>query len=359
MNTWKERLSNYFFSETRVNTLGILRFFLCIGIVRQVYARSRNMLNLELTDGTYDLPPIAHLLPFPSIENAAQFEIFYLLLTASLFMAAVGFLTRFNLIFSGLGSIYVSAILYSVGFFDHEMAPISQILLILAFAPGSLSFSVDRLLLYFFKKDVRQKTDVLTYFADMHASLWGKRLILLLLAVVYLSAGLSKFRYTGFKWLDGQTLGYYLSEEPRAANEDRQLFYGQNTITEEHKWKDGFGMHAHTYGNYQTSNFWNEVGLYLSDHPFLMMLLSIMAVSTELALFFIILGKWYQNALLVLAYMLHTGIGLLMGLDFGTYRILIIFLLDWELIFDFVLKKSALARRTFEGLVSLKLKYFS
>ncbi len=90
---------------------------------------------------------------------------------------------------------------------------------------------------------------------------WGTQLMLVLIVLLFFSAGVSKLRYSGLAWADGQTLSFYLdggtglripdpeSDGYLAPNSTWRKGFSQ-FVTSEHPtdlWKDGVGLEGYLY----------------------------------------------------------------------------------------------------------------
>ncbi|WOD43384.1 HTTM domain-containing protein [Hwangdonia lutea] len=320
--------------------LSILRFLLSIVMGKYVLERLNAIFQLE-NNLQYALSKtwFTSLLPdvFLVLDTNLYTTVKFLIIISA-FGAALGILGRLNLLILALSCFYVFGVGEGIGVFDHHASLPSQVIFALALVPGSMTLSIDYLLLQFYYK---RKMKILDLASNPK---WGLNLILALVAITYFSAGVSKLRYGhGVSWLDGSTLGFYLKERTKNydANES-QLIIGDSKIKENEKWKDEFGFIAHTYGNFQTKKKLNDIAEYIARNKFLVVGLSIGSVLFELLAFIVFINTKYRNIYLISAIIFHLSIGSLMGISFRQYRLICFFLIDWDFYLRFVLKKLKL-----------------
>ena len=252
---------------------------------------------------------------------------FTILIIVSALGAAFGFLGRFNLFVLALSSFLLGGLIEGLGNFDHNYSLPSQVLLILALVPGSMRISLDSLLLkkyrLFGAKAILQNAD------------WGLHLVLTVVVVTYFTAGISKIRYGGTDWLDGSTLTFYLqNHDSRYASGSRQLLIANTRDSKTANFKDHYGFEAHTYGNYQRSKFNEKIADWLVSKPALVAFFSLMTLIIEICGFVVFFNSKWRNTYLFTAILMHTSIGILMGLYFSKYRLICLLLMDWKLIIN-------------------------
>ncbi len=246
--------------------------------------------------------------------------------------AAFGFLGRVNLFILALLSFLLGGITEGLGNFDHNFSLPSQVLFVLALVPGSMKISLDGLL---FKKTFK-RYDI----GSTGHSGWGLNLILALLVTTYFTAGISKIRYGGAQWLEGSTLRFYLQNHvSKYPSGTKQLLIANKSDAQTDNWKDGYGFEAHTYGNYQRSKFNEKIADWLVEKPRLVSFFALMTLLIEVGGFVVFFNSKWRNAYLVTAILMHTSIGVLMGLYFTKYRLICFCLMDWKPILSKARKK--------------------
>lgn len=331
----------YSFLKKCINSpLSLLRFILPLFFGKKVYENLDYNFYLENAATNYSLSKtwILELLPNSIFTlNYNEFIILKSILLMSTICAIIGLLGRLNLLFLSITGFIIFGMVEGYGIFDHHMSLPNQIIFVMALVPGTMKISIDNWLLCFFKKQN----------INNQPRKWGLQLILLLLAMTYFTAGVSKLRYgDGIKWLDGSTLSFYLMERSeKYKNGSVQILIGDKKIKTENKWKDEFGFIAHTYGNYQTSKKWNNIAEYIADNKILIILLSIGSLLFELSAFFLFFNSKYRNVYLLSAILFHISIGQLMGISFRQYQLICFCLIDWNLIFKYL--KNYLIRFNF------------
>lgn len=249
-------------------------------------------------------------LPYPMPEDFLGG--FGLLMRIAGFCALAGIFTRLSLFIFSVGFLYLAGGQSSWGFFGHTPALPAQILLILALAPGVDALSLDR---WIDRRD----------FCAPAVPAWGLRLVLVLLALIYFSAGVSKLRYSGLEWTDGHTLGFYMKGMSRS---NLQQFAGPPGVPEALRWKDGFGLENYLYATPQT-----KAGAWALNYPPVLKTFSILTLVTELFFPLVIFGGWLRTFWLLAGAFFHLGSEIFLKVDFRPYLVVCLLLIDWEKVF--------------------------
>lgn len=335
--------NSYFFSSANLLSIGVLRIILVFlsasNLFRNLDTHFQDAMLNELHERSLLVDFLGNTV-FYYIESS----LFSIIFIASAIGSLIGLFTRPSLFIFGLYVIYLTGLRTSMGIFDHSYSLISQVILILAFIPGSTNLSLDRAFKWFlnYKKGLKPPVWELLY--RPLDKVWGVRLLLILLACVYFTAGFSKVRYGGVKWLDGNTLSHYLSgnASPTKQGFTPPMFLSDRKVTNHEKWKDGFGLYGYSYGNRQSNSFALKAGNFVANNPYLIISLSILTVIFELCSFCLLIDRWPRNLYLAGAIMLHTSIGFFMNLVFIQFRIICFLLIDWQWVFNQV---SALIKK--------------
>jgi hypothetical protein len=323
-------VDRYLFAERNLLVIGILRMALVYQLMRYVFLNHEVEFSNSLIN---QLHQRSFLIDFLSKTIFFNFPVSVLMAvyTASAFGAFFGIFTRLSLFVFGFFSMYMIGFGASLGVFDHVNCLISQIIILMALIPGSTNLSFDRLIRYFLKYRKGEHFILYQAFFKAKDSVWGLRLMLILLAYVYFAAGFSKVRYGGLKWVDGNTLAFYLDGRANPAKLGRipPMFLSSQEVKTQEKWKDGFGLYSYSYGNRQYSRLARKAGEFIASKPGLIMLFAIATVLFELSGFLILIDGWPRTVYLLGAILMHVSIGVLMNLDFISYRILDFLLIDW------------------------------
>lgn len=159
--------------------------------------------------------------------------------------------------------------------------------------------------------------------------------MLILLAYVYFVAGFSKVNYSRLRWVDGETLTFYMGGRASSAvyGSTPPMFLTDTNVEAKDKWKDGFGLTSYSYGNRQYSKIGIKAGKFVASIPALMLAMALGTVLFELAGFVILIDGWPRSAYLVGAMFMHISIGFFMNLDFISYRLLDLLLIDWPWVY--------------------------
>lgn len=254
-------------------------------------------------------------------------------------LSVIGLATRPALLALALLGLFARSVEVSQGVFDHESSLTTQVLIVLAFAPGTNSISLEHLIRWW----RAGRKDLLGYLTAPYRR-WGVLLIIGVLALTYTASGLSKLRFGGFGWLDGQTLGFYL--RGLTAGETVYMVGGGPAT-----WRDDFGLEMYTYGNYNFGNYHPSalagVVEWMANTPAVMIALSVATVALELCGFLLFVPR--LRSVLLIGYIgMHSTIGLLMGLPFAEYQIVCFLLIEWERIIPFVATWLRSRRRSAE-----------
>lgn len=324
--SWWER---FWFSPVRNRGVGILRIVLCAYLFGTLSERFLIMHWAFETPREFFVPGLAlrYLpLPFPmGDEQAEYFKIAMRLLGAC---CVLGILTRPSLILFCIGYWYLAAVDSGWGWHDHGPSLVAQVTAVLAVAPGVRAFSVDSVFLN------RQGTLWQRFGGTAMVPAWGLRLILVLVAFFYLTAGVSKLRYGGIRWMDGETLSFYLSGGSLSST--LQQYGTADEVPPEHLWKDGYGLQHYLYGA-RPSNLAKEI----SRNRLLCMLFSVGTIVLEIGFPLVLLGGVAQTILLLSGAAFHASIIFFMGISFMPWLLLELALVDWEDLLRRIAKKSA------------------
>lgn len=326
-------LDTYFFSERRLIPLGLLRIFLVFFSIERYMGNILRGISFQDPQlyALHERSFLVKLLSYPFgllEENLLVFALLYYLAAGC---ALIGLFTRPALFLFGLFTLYLTGVTTSHGIFNHEASLVSQVLILLAFVPGTKALSADNAIKWFFKTKDKTIASLGSALAGARVPVWGYKLLLLLLAFTYFTAGVSKIRYGGLQWLDGKTLTHYMDGSASPFTEGKKpIFISPPDVPEEAKWKDGFGIYSFSFGNRQASPFWRATGEAIVANRFYITTLTVLSVFFELAAFTMLFAGWPRTLYLLGAIMMHNSIGVLMNLPFSEYQILCFFLIDWR-----------------------------
>jgi len=268
-----------------------------------------------------------HLMPESWLSFGPESQFLFIMIILCAVGATLGIAGRLCLFLLAGLEFFIGGNFETLGIFDHNSSLSSQVVLILALVPGSMRISID---FFIYKKYFNKDNPKALNFPPPK---WGLNLILILLVLTYFTAGISKIRHGGLKWLDGATLGFYLENYVAdfPAGEQQLLIANEARYSDEH-WKDTIGFEAHTYGNYQYRPAFKKLGSWFAERPPLVIGISVITILFEFTWFIVFINSRYRNIYLIAAFVTHTMIGVLMGLYFLHYRFICLCLLDWNLI---------------------------
>ncbi|GAB4237976.1 MAG: hypothetical protein Tsb0034_13380 [Ekhidna sp.] len=320
-----------FLHETRKVYIPLLRLLLPLVVIKEVWTiRNKQLGYFELDHAFYDSNALTDFLfHFLDTNNF----VYLIIITFGLF-ASIGLFTRFTLFIFSLTSLFVFYFENSFGIYNHEAGLSLQILFVLALCPGTENWSIDNV--FFNRVPVSHFFTVSTYHN------WGVKLILTLLVIGYTTAGVSKIRYGGVDWLNGETLSFYLSGQASFRGEPAQKFIPQTTNVD---WKEENALKAYTYGNFQTNETLLQIGQKISKSKLVMVGLSVFTVLFEVMAFLLLVNKPLRTIFLFTAIMFHLGIRFLMGLGFLDYQVICISMIDW----NYVSGKVAILKKGITG----------
>lgn len=232
----------------------------------------------------------------------------------------IGVATRPSLILLSLYNLYLNSLRNSFGFIDHGTTLPSLVLLVIAFSPGVTQLSVDSLIAYIRKKGFT-RPPTLNLFGGSFP-VWPAKLILVVMALAYFTSGLSKVRFGGITWMDGQTLTTYLSEP-----QPDDYFAAQRNAPDSLKWKDGVGLESFIYGTGQST----PLGRFLAGIPAVMMFLSTVSVIWEITFPVVLIFRRLLPLYLLMGIAFHVSIMATLSLySFYSYILCYALFVDWK-----------------------------
>ena len=255
------------------------------------------------------------LLPIPFPFPLDHLPLFESIMYASACFAVLGILTRCSLLCYALGYLYLSGTASAWGWHDHRPSMIAQILLLLPLLPGLRDMSVDALVL---NRRRKQHTSW-RLFSEQR---WGAHLILLIVVCFYCTSGISKIRYGGIHWMNGETLSFYLSG--KTLSSQLQQYSTTDAVADSLTWKDGVGLTHYLYGARPST-----VARFVSEHLWLAMLSSIVAVLFEIAAPLVYLNRSIRSWYFLLGFSFHLSVYFMMGIDFFTWSIVDFCFIEW------------------------------
>jgi hypothetical protein len=274
----------------------------------------------------YAPPSLARWLSLPPLSEAwlGWLEPLALGLVA---LAFVGLLTRASLIALAALNLYLGLSANSWGYTAHAFALPTLVLWLVAFAPGATSFSLDAVLLGACARRSQRWRPLRPpeVFPERPASVWPVRALLLVLCLVYMSAGVSKLRYSGWQWTDGKTLAFYLGGGSPRGSSETQRFVADPRATEAERFREGWGLVDHAYVGSPT-----PAGLWLSQQARLLELLSWAALLWELGFVIALFGGWARILALAGGVGFHLGIHLTLSINFSSYLVCYALFVDWR-----------------------------
>jgi hypothetical protein len=207
---WIDRWNAYWFPETSTLYLSITRIVM---VATQLFWFTKplrvhlNFLekNSEFINPQFLISAIAAIVPREVFFTPSTFTALFWITAAAGILALVGLFTRASLFVFALGTWVLTAHVYSYGDRHHPEAVFDIVLLALAFAPSGGSLSLDA----FLRRRARPVQSTAERSERVDTAMWPLKLAHILLALTYLSTGLSKLVLGGPAWLNGYTLQAY------------------------------------------------------------------------------------------------------------------------------------------------------
>jgi hypothetical protein len=231
---------------------------------------------------------ITAVIPRAAFFNPSAFTVLYWATVAVGLLALAGLFTRLSLLLFTAGTWIFVAHLFSYGDRHHTEALFAIFLLLLAIAPSGERLSVDALLR---RRRGREPVEISDF------AIWPLKLMHVLLAFTYFSAGMAKMLHSGLQWMNGYTL------------------------------------QGHTLGDALARG--HPIGVWLAQQHTLAVLLSVYTIVFELFFWVsLILPRRWTPLFLLLALTFQVGLYLSGGYDFFQHMVLLTLLLlflvpDW------------------------------
>ena len=204
---WANRWNAYWFPTTPILHLAICRI---VAVAAQLVWFSpdlelqQNLLvkNTEFIEPQLLVRAIAAVVPREVFFTPGAFAVLYWVTIAAGVAALVGLFTRASLFVFALGTWIFVAHLYSYGVRHHTQALFCIFLMPLALAPSGERLSVDVLI----RRRRGHASDAPGASGMSDMAIWPLKVVHVLLAMTYFSAGMSKLLHSGLRWLNGYTL---------------------------------------------------------------------------------------------------------------------------------------------------------
>jgi hypothetical protein len=203
---WADRWNAYWFPPTPILHLAICRI---VAVAAQLFwffpnlEEHQNLLvkNPEFLEPQLLIRAISAVVPREVLFTPGAFTVLYWATMAAGVAALVGLFTRTSLFVFALGTWIFVAHLFSYGDRHHTEALFCIFLMLLALAPSGERVSVDALI-----RRRRHASDASDASGMSEMAIWPLKVVHVLLAMTYFSAGMSKLLHSGPRWLNGYTL---------------------------------------------------------------------------------------------------------------------------------------------------------
>jgi|SoiMethySBSTD1v2_1073268.scaffolds.fasta_scaffold01177_10 uncharacterized membrane protein YphA (DoxX/SURF4 family) len=330
---WR-RIQAWCFGATRAYQLGIFRPLLTLWIAHdylvRVFPRLREIAGRS--PEFLDPPLLARALGglgLPIPPAAGQLSLLGALAIVLTTAALIGVLTRPALIGLAALNLYFGAAVHAWGYAAHSAALPALVLVVIAFAPGVESFSLDAWLA---ARRARRRGQPPRESAAISA--WPVRLTLLLLCLFYFASGVAKLRHAGPAWADGRTLAFYLSGGSRLGGGEPQRFIADPAAPASEKWRDGAGLVDYAYLGRPTA-----LGLATSRSATTTRLIALGTLLFELSFPLALLGRRLLFGYLLAGALFHLGIIATLRIEFWSYLVVYLLFVDWLALADWLKRR--------------------
>lgn len=202
-------------------------------------------------------------------------------------LALIGLFTRPAMFGFAAGCWFLVAHSYSYGEKHHPEAIYCMFIMLMAFSPCNRCLSLDNIL--FGGRGTKPGWGV---HAKLTTAMWPIKTVQVLLCIAYLYAGMAKMYISGFDWLNGYTLQYYIL-------------------------RDSVRLNA-------------PIGQWMAHQHALCQLLSISTVAFELGFWLVLFFRRLVPVFLIVGVMFHIGIELTMAATFAQFLVLYLTWVPWE-----------------------------
>lgn len=288
MNTLSKKWDNFWFEPATPDNLGLARilvfgsmalFYLSTPYLFPSWGWHQTFNEWGAVDHVFWRPIwLFRVLHLPQL-SVGQITLMDALWKISLIFSAVGLFTRFSAASATILSVYLFGLPNNFGKTHHLEILLLWAFMIMAFSRCGDAWSLDKLI-----KTAR--TGDGPNFQPRKFSgeyTWPIRLIWLVMAMIYFEAGCSKLRHSGFAWVTGDAMAFFLQR-------------AQYHVTD-----------AEPLANW---------GLWIARHPWASHLLSFMGLATELSYPIALFSKRLRYLIVLGGTMMQTGIAVLMGPNF-------------------------------------------
>ncbi|HEY8258132.1 MAG TPA: HTTM domain-containing protein [Gemmatimonadales bacterium] len=200
-----ERWEAYWFPTAPTRNLAICRIVAVAAQLFLFYPSLEEHVNLLRKNSEFIEPQImvraiSALLPREVVFTPSAVTALYWITAIAGAAALIGLFTRISLLLFALGTWFFVSHLFSYGDRHHTEAVFCIFLMLLALSPSGEELSVDAVLRRRRGKPARYPS------GNADTAIWPLKLVHVLLALTYFSAGMSKLIASGPRWLNGYTL---------------------------------------------------------------------------------------------------------------------------------------------------------
>ena len=207
-------------------------------------------------------------------------------------LSCVGLFTRFMTFAAFAIALYLFGVPHQFGKTGHGDGILVLTMLIFAFSRSGDAWSIDALVRAYRSRDPRGQRAV----PRSGEYTWPIRMVWLLMALIFLAAGITKLRWSGLGWITSDNL--------------------QTTILQHH------------YGSLSSPA--TDLGLWVAQHKYLCRFIAGLTVFIELAFPLVLVSRLARWALVPGMFVAQVFIYLLMGVSFTQFMFAYLFFIPWD-----------------------------
>lgn len=186
------RWQAFWFRPVPVRRLAVLRILVAAYVVQDLLLGRWMLRYATVPEEFYEPIHVIRLLSLPRL-GPEELTALYIVLVGAALCVLVGLVTRPALAVAAPVYIYWYATFYSYGEVSNSRTAIAVALIVLAVAPAGRAYSLDSIL-------SRRRGKPLAEDEESEIAGWAFQVLTVLLVYMYLFAGLTKLRVTGFDW---------------------------------------------------------------------------------------------------------------------------------------------------------------
>ncbi len=285
----RERWNHYWFEPSSPSNLGLCRMIF-FGMMAVLYRHIHSSSWTAVPDVLWMPIELFDVLSLPVLPAATLWWLDRVWL-ASLILSCLGLVTRWSTALALLSGAYLLGLPHNFGKTHHSDAILLLILGVMALSRCGDAWSLDRMI---WRRSARARRLEVQPPRPSGEYTWPVRLVWALMALVFLSAGVSKLRQSGLEWILSSNLRFQLLR------------------------------HQYSHGAP------DGLALVLAQHLFLTKAMAAGSVALELSAPLALFSRRLRLVIVPSLLLLQTGIWAFMGVSFAQYLAAYIFWIPWD-----------------------------